>query len=117
MGDPPPIYVGRHCQRSHHDPEYSPEMSRRPKLVLIPDPLTSASILHRTFPIASGSGIRSVRFRKVLTQPDPRSLQYADKPANRDQGSVLVDRYSLVYTVIFLQPEVVPPFEFNDLKG
>jgi len=25
---------------------------------LIPDPLESASILHRTFPIASGSGIR-----------------------------------------------------------
>jgi len=54
--------------------------------------------------------------RPVIT-PDPRSMliQKASVylaidilPINMDQGSVLVDRYSLVYTVIFLQPEVVP---------
>jgi len=56
-----------------HDPtcalcpaRYSPEMSRRPILVLIPDPLESASIFHRTSPIASGSGISPNHYRQYI---------------------------------------------------
>ncbi len=40
---------------------------------LIPDPLTSASILHRTSPIASGSGISSgavPSISTIATYPD-----------------------------------------------
>ena len=56
---------------------------------LISDPLESASIFHRTSPIASGSGIRCNCYspalnRVSITQPDPRSNRDIDPYQLRD---------------------------------
>ena len=95
---------------------------------LIPDPLESASIFHRTSPIANGSGIRTkVEANPILTRPvllgtksyctlvlipDPiiHLPVYMDSNAYLlDQGSVLAHSTKTARRRFdVLQPEVVP---------